>query len=82
MGAQMMSPVAHSRSETAGIGKTLKGMIYFPMQWAAGLAALFVLEGGMPTANMITKVMAVRGSGLTARRPGRPKTINRAWAGK
>lgn len=62
-----MNNVAHSKSQAIGFDTLTKGAFYYPMQWAAGLAGMAIvsiLSGTLPTANMMTKVAAVRGVGV------------------
>lgn len=67
--ASMAAPppaVKHSVSDTLGVYKLAKGMVYYPLQWLAGVSALYVLDGFNPSVNAVNKVMAVRAAGVAA----------------
>ena len=58
--------VAKSSSDTLGVFKFAKGMVYYPLQWLSVMAGLFVFEGFSPAKNLVNKVAAVSALGLVA----------------
>lgn len=65
----MQHAVSHSQSDTLGIIRAMKGCVYYPLQWAAGLAALFLLgqfETAAPSLGAYRKVALVRAGGIAA----------------
>lgn len=60
------APVARSSSDMLGIAKVAKGSVYYPLQWLAGVTALYLLNAGAPPVDLVNKVMAVRAGGVAA----------------
>ena len=58
--------VARSWSEGLGINKIAKGLAYFPLQWAAGVAAVYILTGFAPPPERVARVALVRAVGVGA----------------
>ena len=56
--------VARSTSDTLGVFKLAKGTIYYPAQWLAGVAAVYVLTGFAPTPARLSRVALIRGVGV------------------
>lgn len=52
--------------DSLGITKFAKGCVYYPLQWGAGVAALYALSLGAPTPLAVSRVMTVRAGGVTA----------------
>lgn len=64
-----MQNVATSQSHAIGFNELVKGAVYYPMQWAAGMAGaamVSLLTGSMPSPNMFRKVGTVRAFGIAA----------------
>lgn len=65
----MGQEIKHSQSFAVGFARSVKGTLYYPLQWAAGLAAAFalgVVHGEVPGLAVYRKIAAVRASGITA----------------
>jgi hypothetical protein len=59
-------PVASSVTDTLGVFKFAKGLTYYPMQWLAGVAAVYILTGFVPPPERVARVATVRAVGVAA----------------